>query len=327
MKEVTLETRLVKKNRLCWTLVFFWAAVLGVLFYSLIPTSFFDLTAFFIIMIIITIVYTTVGELATKTMDIFWRRSIIVYPLGSVVAYLLNYFSPKYQYGLDDPYGITFIVMLYTIFLMFSFFGSSVSTLITRLVSGYEAFCEEPVVVSYVIKGKIEDITALLEGFLKSLNIEFTAILRGTQKSMKFYNGSNQYFLFLNPINDDSIEVNFVTLRWRRETLIEPNKEDLSVFLVYFESFLNKRKEEGKLDEWTSKFKPKHAKTMKIKVWKYYTSPLQIKEKLALKGLITQKIVAFFTSHKKAIFTFIGGVLTVVIGEIIIRYLIQMTGI
>jgi len=187
--------------------------------------------------------------------------------------------------------------------------------------------CKKPVVVPYLVEGKIEDITSLLEGFLRSLNIEYTTILKGTQKSFKFYNGSNQYFLFFNPINEGSVEANLVILRWKKETLIEPNKEDSDIFLVYLESFLNKRKEEGKLNEWTSRFKPKYAETVGIEVWKNYASPLQIKEKLALRGMITQKIVGFLKSHKKAIFTFIGGVFTVVIGELVIRYLMQMMGI
>lgn len=323
MKGLLVEARVIRKNRLCWTLVSFWAIVLGVLFYSL--SESFDLVVIFIILTLTSIVYTTIGELATKTMYSFWLRSVIVYPLGSVVAYVLNYFSPRYLYGSNDPYGFITTTMLYVLLLLFSFFGSSAGTLITRLVSGYEALCEEPVIVSYLIKGKIEDITALLESFLESLNVKVTKILTVTQKSMQFFNGSNEYFLFLNPLNDDSIEVNLVTLRWRRETIIEPNKEDLGIFLIYLESFLNKRKEEGKLGAWTSDFKSKYANTMKVKVWKDYTSPLQIKERLALRGLVSQKIVAFLTSHKKAIFTFIGGVLTVIIGELLIRYLIQMT--
>lgn len=320
MKEVELETRLVRKNRQCWMLVFFWALVLGVFYHLCTPTNLSGLTTYFVTVIVLSIVYTTIGELATKIMYTFWRRSVIVYPLGSVVAYLLSYISPRYAYP-PEPYGIYVTAMLYGILMVFCFFASSVATIITRLVSGYEAFCEEPVVESYLITGKIGEITTIVESFLKSLNIEFTTTVREPQRAIKFYNGSNEYSLFLNPITDDSMEVNFVILRWKRETLVEPSKEDLDMFLVYLESFLDKRKEAGKIDEWTSSFKSRHVETMKIRVWKDYTSPLQIKEKVALRGLITQKISGFYASHKKGIFTFIGGVLTVVVGDLLIRYI------
>jgi len=322
MKELTLETRIAQKNRLCWVLVFFWVIVIGILFYAL--YTWMDLTGAFIITILLTLVYTTIGELATKTIRIFWWRGVLVFPLASVVVHILDNFSPSLTSGAVDPNWFYSAILLYVLLFMFWFFGVSAGTLITRLVRGYEAFSKEPVVVSYSMKGETEDITALLEGFLKSLNIEFNTIVRRAQKNMNFYNGSNEYFLFPQPVNNDSVEVNFVALRWKRETIIEPNNEDLSIFLVYFESFLNKQKEEGKLVEWTSDFKPKYAKSRKIGVWKDYTSPLQIREKLALRGLISQRLIAVIRTHKKGIITFILGVFTVVIGELLIRYVIQL---
>jgi len=119
MKELNIEMRITHKNRLCWALVFIWAISLGTLFY--ITSVLFNLTTIFIIIVLLTIVFTTLGELATKTMVIFWRRSVFVCPLGSVVTFVLNYFSPKYSYTSEDPYGLQFTLYLYAILLMLVF--------------------------------------------------------------------------------------------------------------------------------------------------------------------------------------------------------------
>lgn len=325
MKELMLQTKLVKKNRLCWTLVFLWTVIVGVLVYTLLHAVR-SLEAVFSIIILLTLVYTIVGELVTKTMDIFWIRSTIFVPLGSVITHFLNYVSPVLRYEPSDPYWLSSTFALYAILFVFCGVSSAIGTLITRLVTGYEALSEEPVVTTYSIKSKIEEVPALFESFLNSLNVEPTTIFRGSERHVKFYSGPNLYFLFLNSINNDIVEANFVAVRLKRETLMEPDKEGLCIFLAYFESFLNRRKEEGKLGEWSSALKPKYAETTKNRVWKDYTSPLQIREKIALRGIFTQKIVIFIKSHKKAIITFIGGILTVIIGELVINYLLKMIG-
>jgi len=320
-----LETKITSKNRLCWVLIVLWAVIVGILFYVLI--MFLGFSATFIIIALLSIVYTTISELATKTMFLFWRRSIFVYPLGSVVAYILNYFSPKYSYGFQDPYGLNFTLSLYMVFMIIFLLTCGASTLITRLVSGYESLLAEPYVASYLLKGLVEDADALLEEFLESINIRPLVVLKRGQTYFKFYSGSNQYFLSYHSINSNNIEINFVVLRWRLETLVKPNKRDMDMLLAYFESFLNKRKKESKINEWTSEFEPHYAEAIKMNVWRSYTSPLQLKEKLVLKGLISSKVIAFFRAHKKGIMTFIAGVLTVIIGELIIRYLIKVLGI
>lgn len=324
MKEMKIEAKITRKNRLCWTLVFFGAVILGILFYGL--SAFFGLIAVFIVIIFSTMVYTTACELATKTFDMFWFRSIFIFPLGSVIAYIMNALSPKYTYTLEDPYGYIFTFLLYVILLIFCLFSSTVSTLITRLVSGYEALAEEPIVVSYLMDGKVDDIVAFLENFLDSLNIEYITIIRKSDKLIRFQNGANVYFLFSHPKDDNSVEVNFVVSSIRRETLVEPSKEDLGVFTAYLETYLGNSKD-GKIGKWTTKFEAKNAEPTKTKVWESLTSPLQIREKLALRGLITQKTVTFFASHKTAILTFIGGILTVIIGELLLNYLIKTLGI
>jgi len=287
----------------------------------------FDVNAFAIILVLLTVIYTAISELATKSMDIFLRNSIFTYPIASVVVYVLNYFSPKYYYTSQDPYGLTFTSYLYFAFMVLSVFSAYAGTIIARLVSGFEASCEKPVVVSYSIEGKIGDVHALRRDFLKSINVETTNVMSGTHNYVKFYHGSNQYFSFSDSVENDCVEINFVVLRWKKETIVEPNKDDLNILLGYFQSFLNNQKEKGKLGKWTSDFKPQHADTMETYIWKYYTSPLQLKEKIALKGLVSQRIVNFLKSHKKGIIAFIMGILAVVIGQLIIRYLIQVLGI
>lgn len=303
-----------------------WAIVVGVMFYLL--SRFFDLTAIFLTIFLTSIFYTTVSELMTKTFDVYMRRSILVYPLGYFLAYVMNLLAPKFFYALNDPYGLVYSFLILMMLVVLTASSSLISTLIARLAIGYEALIEEPIVKSYLMTSKTYGINTLLEDFLQSLNIVPEKTLTGTQTSLKFLNGRNQHFLFANPMNNDSTEVNLITWRWEiGETLVDPNKEDLSIFLLYFESFLEKQKLNEKLGEWTSKFRKKHAKNVKDRIWKRYTFPLQLREKLALRGLIAQKIIAFVKAHKTAIYTFVGGVLTVIIGEILIRYIMQTIGI
>jgi hypothetical protein len=324
MKEMKIEAKITRKNRLCWTLVFFGAIILGILFYGL--SGGFGLTAVFITIIFSTIFYTTACELVTKTFDMFWFRSTFIFPLGSVITYVINFLSPKYTYTLEDPHGYSFTFLLYVILLVLCFFSSSVGTLITRLVSGYEALAEEPAVASYLMEGKTVEIVALLKNFLDSLNIEYTTIIMKSDNFIKFQDGTNTYFLFSHPKDDTSVEVDFVVSSIKRETLVEPSKEDLEVLIAYLETFLGISKD-GKITKWTTKFEAKNAEPTKIRVWESLTSPLQIRERLALRGVITQKAVTFFVRHKTAILTFVGGILTVIIGELLLNYLIKTLGI
>jgi hypothetical protein len=325
MKELKTEARIVHKNRLNWTLVFFGAIIVGILFYGL--SLYFSLTVVLAVIIFSTILYTTACELATKTMDAFWGRGTFIFPLGSVLAYSLNVLSPKYYYTPEDPHGYSFTFLLYVILMILCFFSCGAGTLIARLVNGYEALVDEPQVISYSIESSVGDTVSLLEDFLDSLNVDYTTVTRKTETFIKFENGSNRYFLFPSQIGDKSVELNFVTFRMKRETLIEPSKEDLDTFTAYLETFLKKTKKGDKTIKWTSDFEPKNAEKMKIQVWENLTSPLQIREKLALRGQITQKILSFVTTHKTAIITFVGGILTVVIGELLLNYLTKIMGI
>jgi hypothetical protein len=321
MEDLKSEIRVVQKNRLCWTLTFLGAIIIGVLFFTLsVP---FNSTAIFSTIFVVTLVYTTLSELATKTVDTFFRRSILIFPLGSVFAYILNYLSRKYVYTIDDPYGLNFTFYVYVVLLAICVLSSGIGTLITRLTSGYEALAEEPVVVSYSIKSSVENVTASLEGFLESLNIEYTTAIRKNQRFFKFDHSQNQYFLFQYSIDNDHVEIDLVVLRWKRETILEPKKEDLKIFLGYLESYLNREKEENRLGEWTSNFKPTNAEISKTQVWSNLTSAFRIRERLALRGVLTQRIISVFKAHKVRIVDVIVSVAIIIVGEFILRYVLH----
>jgi len=320
MKRASLEARLTHKNRLCWLLPLFWAIIYGTAFYLFVPS--YNFVTFLIVSCLFTIIYTTICEIATKSLQFFLRNSIFVYSLASVVFYILNYVSPKHVYSSDDPYGFKVVVGLYIFFLMFFAAIASVGTLLARLVSGYEALCEKPCAVSYLIKGKGIDkkIHSLLTDFLSSMNITPTIVASRTQTYTKFFDGTNQYFLFYNSLDNNSVEVNFIILGWEKDTIVEPNKDDLDIFLRYFESFLDIQVQKERITEWTSNFNPQNEEVVKAYIWKYYTSPLQIKETI-MKKIVARRIINLLKSHKKEIFSLILGILITIISQLIIRML------
>jgi len=73
----------------------------------------------FIVLGLFTTIYTTICEIATKSLEIFFRNSIFIYLLASVVFYILDYVSPEYSYPSDDPYGFKIVVALYMSFFIF----------------------------------------------------------------------------------------------------------------------------------------------------------------------------------------------------------------
>jgi hypothetical protein len=285
-----------------------------------------SLEAIFSIIILLTLAYTIVVELAARTMDTFWVRSLTCVPLSSILVHILNLFSPVLRYYPNDPYWLGSTFALYAIFFVFVGISVGIGTLIARLVSGYEALCKEPTVTSYSIKPNSKNASTLLESFLSSVNVKPRLSFKGSEEQMTFVSGPNLYHLFLNPLDNDETEVNFVVLRFVRETILEPSKKGLGTFIAYLESFLSKKKEEGGLDDWNSATAPRYADTVKNRVWRHFTSPLQIRETIALRGMIARRIVGLLRSHKGAIFTFIGGVLTVIIGELVINYLWRVMG-
>lgn len=324
MEDLKVEARISYKNRLCWVLVFIGAIIIGLLFFTL--RASFNVSALFSIIFVVSLMLTFLGELATKTVFIFWRRSLLVFPLGSVVNYLVNYVSQKYYYTTDDPYGFIFTVTLSLLLFALCGLGSIIGTMITRLTSGYEALCETPVVLSYSVKSTIEKMTDSLKNFLKSLNVEYTTTIRKNQQFFEFFHNHNQYFLFPYSIDSDQVELDLIVIRWRQETIVKPEGEDLETFSDYLQSYLNRQKKENKLGEWTSKFKPVNAETSRNQVWSSLTSAFNVKERLTLRGVLTQRIVSILKAHKTRIVDVAVAVVVIIVGDFILRYVLHWIG-
>lgn len=327
LKDLESETRLTRKSRFCWTLGFFGAIIIGLLVFFLTNST--GTIAMLLVIFLVTLIYTTIGEIVTRTFLTFYLRSILIFPFGSIFAYVLNYFARKYTYVVDDPYGINYTILLFAILFVVCGLGVVFATVISRLIYGYEALSKEPVILSYSINSNKERVSETLKGFLSSLNITNTTIPSTTiagksQQFLKFDHNRNQYRLFTYPIDKDGhTEIDLVVLSWKSETIIEPNKEDLEIFSGYLRSYLDREKKEKNLGEWTLQFKPVNAEASKLQVLADLTSAFKIRERLALRGFLTQRIVLGFKAHKTRIVDIILAVLAILIGEFILRYVLH----
>lgn len=320
MEDIKFQAKITLKNRLSLTLIFFWGIVVGVMFYFL--NSIIAPTAI-IIIFSATLVYVTISQITTKTFELFFARSIAIVPVvGTIFFYILNFFSHMYPSPFVDP--VSGIIGLWLLLVVVCGTGSAVGFLLTRLTIGYEALCERPIAFSYSIKeGNFEKIVEMMKNFLDSLNVTYSMIFRKGQKFLQFYHRKNQYFLFPYSIGKENTEIDFVVISWKRDTIIKPNEEDVEIFSDYLDSYLDRQRKNNKLSEWTTESKPVKAEISTNQIWAEYTTPVKLRERLALRGAFAQRIVAGFSAHRKRVVDFAVALVVFIIAQFILRFILH----
>jgi hypothetical protein len=300
--------------------VFFGTIIVGLSFFFLISSIAYLAT--FLTIFFVVLIYTTIGELTIRMYLIFFLRSFLIFPFGSIFSYILNFFGRRYTYTSNDPHGVVFTFLVYVILFLVCGFGLIFGTLIARLINGYEALSKEPDILSYSIDKDKEKTTETLKRFLESLNITYNIITRWNQQLFKFYQNNNEYCIFTYPIDKgDHTEIDIVVWSWKKETIIKPNEENLEIFSEYLTSYMNIQKKEEKIGEWTSEFKPLNAEASKLRIWSELTSSLKIRERLSFRGALTQRIVSQFKAHKTRIIDVVVTLAVIIVAQFILYVL------
>jgi hypothetical protein len=322
MEDIKLQAKITQKNRLSLTLIVLWGIVIGLMVYFLNSV---DVLTFFATIFLATFVYITLSELVTKTFELFLVRSIAIIPvIGAILFYVLNHFTQRYPYTLVDPSGLTGAFGAYILLALICALSSSASFIVTRLTIGYEALCEHPMTFSYSIKeGNFEKTVEMMKNFLDSLNVTYTTIFRKGQQYLQFYHGKNQYFLFPYNIDKENTEIDFVVIRWRRDTIVKPSEEDIEIFSDYLGSYLNKQRKDNKLSEWTTESKPVKVEISRNQIWTDYAMPIKLRERLALRGAFTQRVISELNTHRKRIVDVVVALVIFVIAQFILRFILH----
>jgi len=315
MSEKQVESRLEFKTRAVITVGIALAVVLGILLYLLPFLYGQNVTHLVICFLVFAVALPTSFFLRTPNLFIINSIPIAFSPL---LAGLLNQISPKYVYV---PTTTSYLVAEGFSLFVVSIFVLAIVKVITRLCIGYEML-HEPTVYSYVAKGEMRDSLRKFKKLFRLIGARnFSRQKRKEFSFMEFDYHNDRYIAHFHPKENNLTELNFVVFKLRRDTIIQPETEEVDVFFSLFDAGVKKWKEQGKIIEVNKEFQPRFSQEAKDILVNLYASPYRIH--VGFPRIRTQAVLDWFGRHTVFV-GFIGGIVSTVIAGLILKYIFGM---
>lgn len=252
-----------------------------------------------------------------KTPKLFYVNIFIVV-LSPLITFFLNSIYPKYAF---TDLTSSLVSDAFLLFIFSLFVSVLLITPIIRICSGYETYYD-PVVYSYVTAAEADD------DFRKRLKklielVGATAITPFISKdpnftTLEFLFMKDKYLAYLRPRGNNITELDFLSFRLKRDTIISPERDDVDLFLSLFDAAAGKWDEQRKIARIGKEKTPVFLQETKSLFVLSYASPVRLP--ITIPRPRASAIRTWADKHTVLI-GFIGGIVATIIGALILRYI------
>lgn len=311
-----MEQRVQRKNYSVKLIGLSWAFISGVLLYFTLNTV--NLFTLYVILgLIAFVIYLLAGFFLKAPALLIYN--CLIYPLGIIVASLLNILSSKWTF---EPNPLGFVFTNFFGLLVFYLFISIVGFYLLRSITGYEITQPNPIIsFNYSLRADNDDYIELLEKYLllyKDVTPEKK--IKSNRTSIDFIIKPNRYSVIFTHKKDREYEVNILAYQMRSDILCEADKEKAEITSAVINTLFSIWKEQGHIDYWIENKNPEFNEQLrKDLVEKIGNGKFPF-------PITTIKQVKFFTSdwlkqNKKEIVKYI---IVAILSPIIIYFITQL---
>lgn len=252
-----------------------------------------------------------------KTSKLFIANTFLVGPISPLITVFLNSFYIKYVYLPNVQSFLTETVFILLVIFLLVSIGIWA---IMRICTGYEMWYD-PVIHSYTMSEEMnKNFLKKLTGLLSNLGADLSyAFLNKEIGFIEFSYFKDKYIACLRVKESQETELNFLTFRLLRDTIIPPKSLEVDFFFTLFDAATQMMNQKGMIPKIEQENKPHFLQETERMFVSFYGASYIKRLRFAIPLPSLSGIKSWYT-HNSNIVNFVAGILATIFAGLILRF-------